>query len=410
MKAAMLNHMSGRASGLGAPIFVSMVAVLGLVLAACSGAAPTPTSAPVPTSAPTAIPTVTTAAPTATSVPPTATTAPPAATTAASPTAAPLGKATVRVGSNPKLGSMLIDQTGRSLYLYTRDERNKSNCSGACAQNWPPLLTAGDPAAGDGVTQATLGTIQRADGGTQVTYDGWPLYYYTPDAAPGDVKGQNVGTVWFALTADGAPIQDGALIKSVQNDKLGPVLADRSGRILYIYTRDELDKSNCSGGCARNWPPVLTVGDPTSGDGIAKDLLSTIKRADGAAQVTYKGQPLYYYFQDARPGDATGQNVGTVWFVLSPAGQVIKPAAPSPTATPAPSASVAATSAKQSAIKGFKLETITVPVGASVTWTNQDSAPHTVTSGAPAKADGAWTSAALNAGQSYSQAFPKAGE
>ena len=102
------------------------------------------------------------------------------------------------------LGEVLVDADGMALYLFTKDTDGASACSGDCAEAWPPLTVEGDPTAGDGVDEAELGTIERDDGSTQVTYHGKPLYLYAADAEPGDVTGHEVGGVWFAVTADGA--------------------------------------------------------------------------------------------------------------------------------------------------------------------------------------------------------------
>jgi predicted lipoprotein with Yx(FWY)xxD motif len=80
-----------------------------------------------------------------------------------------------------------------------------------------------------------------------------------------------------------------------------------------------MDKSNCYDQCAINWPPLLVAqGEtPTAGDGVTGKL-DVIDRTDGTKQVAYNGMPLYYWFKDVVPGDATGQNVGSVWFVQAP--------------------------------------------------------------------------------------------
>ena len=121
-----------------------------------------------------------------------------AVTTTAAPAAGPLN---VKVATT-SLGSVLVDGAGRTLYVFTKDEKNKSNCAGACAATWPALY--GTPTAGAGVTGAKLGSFATADGKTQATIDGQPLYYYGADTAAGDMKGQNVGTVWFVV--DGAGV------------------------------------------------------------------------------------------------------------------------------------------------------------------------------------------------------------
>jgi predicted lipoprotein with Yx(FWY)xxD motif len=120
------------------------------------------------------------------------------------PAAVPVtGGAAVDLGQNDTLGSFLVDDKGMTLYLFTKDTPNTSNCYDKCATAWPPLLTTGDPVAGEGVDASLLGTTTRTDGAVQVTYNGWPLYYYEKDKAPGDVTGQDVGDVWFVVSAEG---------------------------------------------------------------------------------------------------------------------------------------------------------------------------------------------------------------
>jgi predicted lipoprotein with Yx(FWY)xxD motif len=113
--------------------------------------------------------------------------------------------ATVDVG-NSSLGSILVDSTGRTLYLFKADVGGKSACSGACATAWPPLLATGKTSAGSGVIASKLGTITRSDGAQQVTYNGHPLYTFVKDTKPGQATGQGVtafGAAWFALTPSG---------------------------------------------------------------------------------------------------------------------------------------------------------------------------------------------------------------
>ncbi|MEX2555310.1 MAG: hypothetical protein WEB06_06745 [Actinomycetota bacterium] len=113
---------------------------------------------------------------------------------------------TVNVATSP-LGQILIDAEGRTLYLFMNDTANTSVCTGGCAQTWPPLLVTGPPTGGLGVEASKLGTTSRTDGGTQVTYNGHPLYHFASDSAPGDTKGQGVGGNWFVVSPQGEPIQ-----------------------------------------------------------------------------------------------------------------------------------------------------------------------------------------------------------
>jgi predicted lipoprotein with Yx(FWY)xxD motif len=110
------------------------------------------------------------------------------------------GATTVAVASS-RLGDILVDAEGRTLYAFTKDKGDQSACSGQCAANWPALT--GTATAGTGVQAALLSASTQASGDSQVTYDGRPLYYFAGDAKPGDTNGQGVGGAWFAVTADG---------------------------------------------------------------------------------------------------------------------------------------------------------------------------------------------------------------
>ncbi|MGH8928440.1 MAG: COG4315 family predicted lipoprotein [Acidimicrobiia bacterium] len=102
------------------------------------------------------------------------------------------------------LGDILTDSDGRTLYLFTPDAQGDSTCYDACADNWPALT--GEVSAGDGVDGSLLGTTTRTDGAVQVTYNGWPLYHFAADAAPGDVNGQGLNDVWYVVDATGNAI------------------------------------------------------------------------------------------------------------------------------------------------------------------------------------------------------------
>jgi predicted lipoprotein with Yx(FWY)xxD motif len=118
------------------------------------------------------------------------------------------GKGSVALAST-KLGKVLVDGSGRTLYLFEADKGAMSKCDGACASAWPPLTTSGKPTAGAGVVAAKLGTAKRADGTTGVTYDGHPLYTYAGDGAPGQTTGEGLtdyGAPWYALSAAGKTV------------------------------------------------------------------------------------------------------------------------------------------------------------------------------------------------------------
>ena len=124
--------------------------------------------------------------------------------TSASPSPA---AATIAVATNTRLGQILVDGKGITVYLFVKDTGPSSTCYTSCAQVWPPVLTSGPPQAGTGATASLLGTTTRTDGKVEVTYAGHPLYYFVSDKQPGDATGQgvdNFGGLWWVLTPSGA--------------------------------------------------------------------------------------------------------------------------------------------------------------------------------------------------------------
>lgn len=106
-------------------------------------------------------------------------------------------------------GTHLVGASGRPLYLWVADSRDKSVCTGSCAQVWPPVTTASSPVAAMGVTASQLGTITRSGGTKQVTYDGHPLYYFASDTSKGSLTGQgsdSFGAKWWLVAPSGSAI------------------------------------------------------------------------------------------------------------------------------------------------------------------------------------------------------------
>ena len=130
-------------------------------------------------------------------------------TAGTTPTPAATG-ATIAVASNTKLGQILVDGTGKTVYLFVADKGTTSACYTSCATIWPPVLTTGAPQAGTGAQASLLGTTARTDGTTEVTYAGHPLYYFIQDKAAGDAKGQAIngfGGLWWVMSPSGAAMQ-----------------------------------------------------------------------------------------------------------------------------------------------------------------------------------------------------------
>lgn len=119
------------------------------------------------------------------------------------------GSGTEVVAADSQYGSVLFDSEQQAIYYFDKETSDTSRCYGACAEAWPPVLTEGDPRSGDGVEAKLLGTTERDDGSTQVTYNGHPLYYYVDDPR-GEVLCHGVeefGGVWLAVDPGGEAVQ-----------------------------------------------------------------------------------------------------------------------------------------------------------------------------------------------------------
>jgi len=239
---------------------------------------------------------------------------------------------TVMIKNDAKLGDYLTDSKGMTLYLYTQDTPGVSTCTAGCLKYWPALVANGDLTAGPGVA-GKLDVITRTDDGSkQVTYNGYPLYYWKKDVNPGDTTGQGVGGIWFVVpptattilptaaptaVPTAVPASTGPTVMISHDAKMGDFLVDGKGMTLYIFTKDTAGVSNCSGGCLKAWPALVASGNLVAGPGVTGKL-GSITRADGIKQVTYNDMPLYYWASDMKPGDMSGQGVGSVWFMMSP--------------------------------------------------------------------------------------------
>jgi Uncharacterized protein conserved in bacteria len=317
----------------------NLVVMLSFILTACSSPAAAVQPSAVPTQPPAAAPTV-------------------------APTTAPAADVTftLKVATNPTLGSYLTDQDGRTVYVFTKDTTTKSVCDGNCAKAWPPLEGVG--AAGTDVDASLIGVGSRTDGSKQVTYKGMLLYYWAGDKNPGDINGQNVQGVWFVVSPSGdiiktalstaaapaaapttaatvapspvPPTPMAFTLKVAKDPILGDILTDQDGRTVYMFAKDVGGVVSCYDTCAKFWPSLN--GTATAGSGVDASLIGTTSRKDGASQVTYKGMPIYYFLKDQKAGDVFGQGVQGTWYVLSPSGDIIKTALPTAMPTTAPAA------------------------------------------------------------------------
>ncbi|RDG35123.1 SCO0930 family lipoprotein [Streptomyces corynorhini] len=248
------------------------------------------------------------------------------------------------VATNAKLGKVLTDGEGFTLYRFDKDTASppKSNCEGDCEKAWP-VVTADNAKAAAGTDAQLLGEVTRADGTKQLTVDGWPMYRYAKDAAAGDANGEGVGGTWFASAPDGkkaaaagggaaggdtaggtAPADLKGL--SVRKDaKLGDIVVDAKGMTVYRFTKDSAwpMKTACTGECLDKWPVVAPVDKNDADAAIIKKGFVTFDRPDGIKQQTIDCWPIYTFADDKKPGDTNGQGVGGTWYAVSPDSKLV---------------------------------------------------------------------------------------
>ncbi len=249
----------------------------------------------------------------------TTTTKPAASTgTVVSAETSPYGRALV-VGSGPFVGLTLYQFDRNTPSACTTTSVTVQNMAIACTgsetdktADWPTLTTVGKPVAAAGVNQHLLGTVYRKDiGADQVTYAGKLLYLFDPK--PDQFTGANYletapplppwHGVWRLVSPkNGLPVVGPIPVTTQKQPDGSTVLAADMFQgqgtipiIVYSYSKDSKDHSDCIGSCALTWMPVLTTAPPQAGTGVSKSALGVIGRADGTKQLTFEGRPLYFY-------------------------------------------------------------------------------------------------------------------
>jgi len=226
---------------------------------------------------------------------------------------------TITVQKHVILGPYLADARGMSLYVYGAD--TPGDCShlpvsaclaaDACIVAWPVFYASAQRLAA-GLDAQQFGQFLRSDGVMQTTYHGWPLYLYKSDVAAGDTKGHARGIWYLAQTA----------LPNVWVRRSGTtrLLSDSDGRTLYAFdqdTRGTTEKtpvSACNDKCRSEHPPfMLRYLEPVSL--LTPTDLTIFVRSDGAAQIAFKGAPLYWSSSDLAPGDTLGLLSG--WSTVS---------------------------------------------------------------------------------------------
>jgi predicted lipoprotein with Yx(FWY)xxD motif len=279
------------------------------------------------------------------------------------------------------LNPVVVNGAGFVMYRFDPDTTSppKSNCNGACAVKWPPVVVSkGSRIFVDGIAKSAIGLVKRDDGNLQVTINGRAIYKFSGDKNPGDTNGQGIGGTWFGVTPTGekagqpsqtgssgvdyttgtakqhnAPANTGDFYNGPSNSPsarkwvqlnatsshgLNPIVANGTGFTLYRFDPDTVhpSKSNCNGACAVKWPPVeVTHGSRIFVNGVSTSQIGLVKRDDGGLQVTIGGHAVYRFSGDSKPGDTNGEGIGGTWFAVSPTGDRVLPPAGSTTPPPA---------------------------------------------------------------------------
>jgi predicted lipoprotein with Yx(FWY)xxD motif len=242
-----------------------------------------------------------------------------------------LGVSTINVmlSSDAALGSILVDGNGNSLYFFSKDTKQTSECINGCLDAWPIFYDANIEVS-SGLDSNDFGVITRADGSKQTTYKDWPLHYFANDSSAGDTNGDGVGGVWFIAKPDYSIMYANAqLTGNDGNNYLGDyTLGDGAtsyivsigGRTIYTFMNDQNNTNNFTASDFSNnsvWPIVEITLDqiPSTLDSSDFGTISVF----GRTQLTYKGWPLYYFGQDTERGDNKGVSVPNpgVWPIVN---------------------------------------------------------------------------------------------
>jgi len=218
-----------------------------------------------------------------------------------------------------RAGRVLASSGGLTLYYYTEDKpgSGKSVCTGGCATAWPPLAAPVKAPAGMHLP-GPLGMITRPGGVKQVTINGFPVYLYAGDKAPGQDTGNGVEGSWHVIKIhSAAATASRAAALKVTRTRAGTVLASSRGLTLYYYSEDKphSGKSVCTGACAMAWPPLAAPVKAPAGVRLPGKI-GFITRPNGVRQVTLNGYPLYLYAGDKAPGQAKGNGIEGSWHVI----------------------------------------------------------------------------------------------
>lgn len=231
----------------------------------------------------------------------------------------------IALSDNSTFGSILTDDKGHTLYFFSVDADGQSGCSGNCLLKWP--IYSDTALSTDASINADLDVITRSDGKMQVTYKGWPLYYYVGDTQAGDVNGDGVGGIWFVAKPDySVMLASHQLVGLDGKNYLGDhqegsgatvYLTDDWGNTLYLFEPDKFNKNTFTKPDFSNngaWP-IYEMEVKNVPSALSKDMMATTMVPLDKVQLTYKGWPLYYFGKDTARGDTKGVSIAK-WNIL----------------------------------------------------------------------------------------------
>jgi len=244
---------------------------------------------------------------------------------------APVAGPAIKLTSNAKFGSILTDESERTLYFFSIDADGNSGCTGGCITSWPVFYEE-SPSIGTGLDAADFATITRTDGVKQTTYKGWPLYYFQNDAKPGDVNGDAVNKIWFVAKPDYSVMLANTQLVGFDNvkynshaqpgDEVTQYITDPYGKTLYSFSPDKFRKNTFTKADFSNnkvWPLDSAA--------LVKNIPSTLDKTQfaivtvfGKTQLCYKGWPLYYFGSDlSRRGNTKGVSFPSpgIWPIIN---------------------------------------------------------------------------------------------
>lgn len=235
-------------------------------------------------------------------------------------------KPKLQIVNNNEFGKVLVNQENQSLYFFAGDVTGESNCNGGCADRWPALEgELYEFELGAGLEAGDFNTITRQDGKKQITFKGWPLYYFSPESdgvleAKGATTGDGLGGVFHIAKPDYSVLV-GRQVVTEGEDAIVYLVDDR-GVSLYRTTGDGENESNCAGGCAGVWPPFKASATWVIPSTLSQSDFASFSREDDLGpQLSYQGSPLYHFSNDEGiRGNVLGQAGGPNqnFFVVEP--------------------------------------------------------------------------------------------